>query len=595
MSAGRHDDYDYSDEDDEYSNGSDKAAKDYTNQQFKPTNILSKYLPQKPGWECDTCSTQNDEGQNVCAACETPKPGAVQAQQPAALPAFKFGGFPSTTGFSLPPTKNESSPQQPALQPAPAALPNFTSPALQPLPAKSPSNPPPIFGSSSTNTSNPIFGSSSTNANNPSFSFGKPAGPAPQFSFPSLTSTSNAAAAAGFSFTSGKNEPQGAAASFSFTTPNKSEAKSTSPAAPASLFSSLSTAQSTAPAGASAFSSFGQLSGTTSNTNTNTSSPFSFALSKANAPAPAPLFSFPNATKQPEAELKKEDEDKYDVDVINSPENDGPEYFKLPNVKLPENYEQVTGEEEEDVLFDKKGKLYLLVDDEYKERGTGLLKVLKHKETGKIRLLMRRDVIHKVCLNINLTPKNPITFQPKNQKFITFQCVDFSEETPKPGVFLLRFANTDLNNEFMQLANGLMSGDVQPNKVQPTTTSSNDNVGSNATTQDDDDVQIVFEKLPTPANAEKAKRLMLPPLFFEYDSKPKCPGCIGCDDENVDWNTLTKPREEPATVTDAGSSNIFANLVADIKVEEKRMDTISASPGGGDFEEKSMLQNCQQM
>ena len=37
--------------------------------------------------------------------------------------------------------------------------------------------------------------------------------------------------------------------------------------------------------------------------------------------------------------------------------------------------------------------------NEWKERGTGDVKFLKHKVTAKIRLLMRRDKTHKICAN----------------------------------------------------------------------------------------------------------------------------------------------------------------------------------------------------
>ena len=37
--------------------------------------------------------------------------------------------------------------------------------------------------------------------------------------------------------------------------------------------------------------------------------------------------------------------------------------------------------------------------NEWKERGTGDVKFLKHKGSGKIRLLMRRDKTHKICAN----------------------------------------------------------------------------------------------------------------------------------------------------------------------------------------------------
>ena len=41
---------------------------------------------------------------------------------------------------------------------------------------------------------------------------------------------------------------------------------------------------------------------------------------------------------------------------------------------------------------------------EWKERGTGEIKLLKHKETGKIRVLMRRDKTLKICANHYVHP-----------------------------------------------------------------------------------------------------------------------------------------------------------------------------------------------
>lgn len=42
--------------------------------------------------------------------------------------------------------------------------------------------------------------------------------------------------------------------------------------------------------------------------------------------------------------------------------------------------------------FDRAG-------NEWKERGTGELKMLQHHETGKIRIVMRRDKTLKICAN----------------------------------------------------------------------------------------------------------------------------------------------------------------------------------------------------
>lgn len=53
--------------------------------------------------------------------------------------------------------------------------------------------------------------------------------------------------------------------------------------------------------------------------------------------------------------------------------------------------------------FLRRAKLYRFASEndppEWKERGTGDVKLLKHKEKGTIRLLMRRDRTLKICAN----------------------------------------------------------------------------------------------------------------------------------------------------------------------------------------------------
>jgi E3 SUMO-protein ligase RanBP2 len=45
----------------------------------------------------------------------------------------------------------------------------------------------------------------------------------------------------------------------------------------------------------------------------------------------------------------------------------------------------VTGEEEEEVLYSHRAKLFRWVGNEWKERGLGDIKILKHRENGNIR------------------------------------------------------------------------------------------------------------------------------------------------------------------------------------------------------------------
>lgn len=49
----------------------------------------------------------------------------------------------------------------------------------------------------------------------------------------------------------------------------------------------------------------------------------------------------------------------------------------------------------------RKAKLYRFDKDgnQWKERGAGTVKLLKHKETGKVRLVMRQSKTLKICAN----------------------------------------------------------------------------------------------------------------------------------------------------------------------------------------------------
>jgi Ran-binding protein 1 len=84
-----------------------------------------------------------------------------------------------------------------------------------------------------------------------------------------------------------------------------------------------------------------------------------------------------------------------------SPENHEPDIHFEPVVRLTEKVETKTNEELEEQTFKMRAKLFKFDREsrEWKERGTGDVRLLKHKENGKTRLVMRRDKTLKVCAN----------------------------------------------------------------------------------------------------------------------------------------------------------------------------------------------------
>ena len=58
-----------------------------------------------------------------------------------------------------------------------------------------------------------------------------------------------------------------------------------------------------------------------------------------------------------------------------------------------------TGNEDEDPVWIQKAKVYRFRDEKWKERGNGYCKLLRHKETKKIRFLLRTEKTKKVSAN----------------------------------------------------------------------------------------------------------------------------------------------------------------------------------------------------
>jgi Ran-binding protein 1 len=98
------------------------------------------------------------------------------------------------------------------------------------------------------------------------------------------------------------------------------------------------------------------------------------------------------ALKDKEA-AEADDEDKVE-------EEEADVHFE-PVVHLTEKVDTKTNEEAEEQTFKMRAKLFKFDRDsrEWKERGTGDVRLLKHRENGKTRLVMRRDKTLKVCAN----------------------------------------------------------------------------------------------------------------------------------------------------------------------------------------------------
>ncbi|KAJ7406949.1 E3 SUMO-protein ligase RanBP2-like isoform X3 [Willisornis vidua] len=120
-------------------------------------------------------------------------------------------------------------------------------------------------------------------------------------------------------------------------------------------------------------------------------------------------------------------------------DDDGPHFD--PVVPLPDKIEVKTGEEDEEEFFCNRAKLFRFDAEskEWKERGIGNVKILKHKVTGKFRLLMRRDQVLKICANHYINTDMKLTPNATSDKSFVWHALDYADELPKPEQLAIRF------------------------------------------------------------------------------------------------------------------------------------------------------------
>ncbi|KAG5729711.1 Ran-specific GTPase-activating protein 1 [Termitomyces sp. T112] len=158
------------------------------------------------------------------------------------------------------------------------------------------------------------------------------------------------------------------------------------------------------------------------------------------------------------------------TDALAPREEEADVHFE-PVIKLTEQVETKTMEEDEEVLFKMRAKLFRFDSEstEWKERGTGDVRLLSHKETRKVRLVMRRDKTLKVCANHVIT--SDMKLQPNigsDRSWVWKVAADYSETPPTSETLAIRLANAENANQFKakfeeaQANNAKLSGGLAP-------------------------------------------------------------------------------------------------------------------------------------
>lgn len=156
----------------------------------------------------------------------------------------------------------------------------------------------------------------------------------------------------------------------------------------------------------------------------------------------------------------KKEESKTDPGKTKINEDDGergaeeeyePDVNFAPVIPLPDLVDVVTGEEQEEVVFTARAKLYRFIKDtkENKERGIGDLKILRNPKTNIHRVVMRREHVHKVCANFTILPGIELNEKSGMPNVHTWMCRDYSESPEGTDeIFTLKFKTAEIAKEF---------------------------------------------------------------------------------------------------------------------------------------------------
>lgn len=149
--------------------------------------------------------------------------------------------------------------------------------------------------------------------------------------------------------------------------------------------------------------------------------------------------------EEPKKETKKEGSDN------EADEEEADVHFE-PLVHL-EKVDVKTNEENEDVVYKVRAKLFKFHADtkEWKERGTGDVKFLKHKTNGKTRILMRRDKTLKICANHLVQPDYELKSNiGSDRSWVYTVTADVSEGEPEAQTLAIRFGNKENADKFKE-------------------------------------------------------------------------------------------------------------------------------------------------
>lgn len=157
-----------------------------------------------------------------------------------------------------------------------------------------------------------------------------------------------------------------------------------------------------------------------------------------------------NANENTDEDSQPSKEDKETEE--NKEEPASPDPYYPPIIYLPE-VEVNSGEDGEIEMFKRRARLYRYAHEcsppEWKERGTGDVKIMKDVENMSVRIVMRREKTLKLCANHLILPWMEIKPNCGSEKAWVWKTqADYADEEPKQETLAIRFGSVENSKLF---------------------------------------------------------------------------------------------------------------------------------------------------
>ncbi|KAF8571816.1 hypothetical protein P879_01362 [Paragonimus westermani] len=500
------------------------------------TSLAVRFGPKPGEWNCSTCLLQNSADAGKCVACQTLKPSdkqEISKPQPVSPTSgttdsilSKFAPQPGSWDCPVCLIHNGNS-----VQKCPAC--NTTKPGSSQTssPSSKPSAPTPLFGGFTMSSGGFVFGQPKASGSDPTTTSATPS--KPLFSFVGTAQKTQTALTSSISqcLSATVTPPKGV----EIKTHIDSDKKSTFAPHPIFFFgkdpsASAATAEPAAeknksdkPGGT--FASL-DLTGDIQKISQTGGFSFNFGL-------PGGVNKTQNES-QPAASPSKDDQDTDEVEQVDEEKLN----FKPVLSIMPAKVTVCTGEENEEVIFCERAKLYRWGSGMWRERGVGELKLLRTPSTGAVRCLMRRDHVLKVCCNHPVTVGMQLKpMGSTDGRAWTWWAIDFTESSanddPNTSIehevtvdgskgrqetFAVRFKTLEHARNFQDLFEDAVKRTEK--RLCSTAKTEKKSVDLDQTETSDSDEVLVVEK-PLDVSEEqlwRARRLLLPDEFYSFEN-----------------------------------------------------------------------------